>query len=39
VRRAGINAIRISPNVFTTHEEVDRLGTILDRVGREGIQS
>jgi isopenicillin-N epimerase len=35
--RAGINGIRISPNVFTTHEEVDSLGEILDRVAREGI--
>ena len=37
VMRAGISAIRISPNVFTTHEEVDRLGTILDKVARNGI--
>ena len=35
--RAGINAIRISPNVFTTHEEVDRLGNILDKVARDGL--
>lgn len=36
--RAGIDAIRISPNVFTTHEEVDRLGAILERVAREGVK-
>jgi isopenicillin-N epimerase len=38
VLRAGINAIRISPNVFTTREEVDRLGAILAQVGREGLK-
>ena len=38
VLRAGINAIRISPNVFTTHEEVDRLGAALDQVAREGMK-
>jgi len=38
VLRAGINAIRISPNVFTTHEEVDRLGATLDQVAREGMK-
>lgn len=37
VLRAGIDAIRISPNVFTTFEEVDRLGAILDKVGKDGF--
>ena len=37
VVRAGINAIRISPNVFTTLDEIDRLGAILDKVARKGI--
>ena len=37
VVRAGMNAIRISPNVFTTIAEVDRLAAILDKVAREGI--
>src|SRR5437899_1471597 len=35
VVRAGMNAIRISPNVFTTFAEVDRLGAILDKVARD----
>jgi len=35
--RAGINAIRISPNVFTSLGEVDRLGAILSKIAREGI--
>lgn len=35
--RAGMDAIRISPNVFTTLEEVDRLGDILNDVARNGI--
>lgn len=35
--RAGLDGIRISPNVFTTEAEVDRLGTILDLVARNGI--
>ena len=39
VLRAAMNAIRISPNVFTTQEEVDRLGAILVQVAREGIKS
>lgn len=33
----GLRAIRISPNVFTTHAEVDRLAGILVRVTREGL--
>ncbi|MBC8066467.1 MAG: aminotransferase class V-fold PLP-dependent enzyme [Chlorobia bacterium] len=36
--RAGMDGIRISPNVFTTHEEVDRLGSILASVARTGIE-
>lgn len=35
--RAGMNAIRISPNVFTTIDEVDRLGSILAEVAQKGI--
>ena len=35
--RAGIDGIRISPNVFTTFEEVDRLGKILAEVAAKGI--
>lgn len=36
---AGMNAIRISPTVFTALEEVDRLGKILAGVARDGIES
>ena len=35
--RAGIDGIRISPNVFTTFEETDRLGKILADVANNGI--
>lgn len=35
--RAGVDGIRISPNVFTTFEEVDRLGKILADVAANGI--
>ncbi|MCC7062597.1 MAG: aminotransferase class V-fold PLP-dependent enzyme [Planctomycetes bacterium] len=34
---AGLRALRISPHVFTTHAEVDRLATILVGVARNGI--
>ena len=34
--RAGMNAIRISPNIFTTIDEVDRLGAILGEVAKKG---
>lgn len=34
---AGLRALRISPHVFTTHAEVDRLATLLVGVARNGI--
>jgi selenocysteine lyase/cysteine desulfurase len=37
VLRAGIIAIRISPNIFTTLEEIDRLAALLEKVARYGI--
>jgi isopenicillin-N epimerase len=37
VVRAGMDAIRISPNVFTSEAEIDRLATILTKVAREGV--
>jgi selenocysteine lyase/cysteine desulfurase len=37
VIRSGMDAIRISPNVFTTTAEVDRLGDILVKVARDGL--
>lgn len=37
VEEAGLSALRLSPNVFTTHDEIDRLATILVGVARNGI--
>jgi len=34
---AGLRALRLSPHVFTTTAEVDRLASILARVARDGI--
>lgn len=36
-QEAGLSALRLSPNVFTTHDEIDRLATILVGVARNGI--
>jgi len=35
--RGGVNGIRISPNIFTTRAEVDRLANVLEGVARDGI--
>ena len=35
--RGGLRAIRISPNVFTTHAEIDRLAAVLVAAARNGI--
>jgi selenocysteine lyase/cysteine desulfurase len=37
VDRGGLQAIRISPNVFTTHAEVDQLASVLVTAARNGI--
>ncbi|MCB9891462.1 MAG: aminotransferase class V-fold PLP-dependent enzyme [Planctomycetes bacterium] len=37
VDRAGLEGIRVSPNVFTTCAEVDRLVTILQSVAQRGL--
>ena len=35
--RAGVDAIRISPGIFTSIEEIDTLGKILAKVAQDGI--
>lgn len=37
VTRGPMNAIRISPNIFTTTDEVDRLGSVLTKAAKSGI--
>ena len=35
--RSGLDGIRISPNIFTSLEDVNRLGKLLSRVPKDGI--